>query len=159
MQKNIKQPQSNFASKQCKIVIKVAQISNFQSLKFKVWTLEPYWGPKAPRRARRAPQPTAGARRMGMQHPDLLVKKYLSLDLIHIEKQIYVVASKYQFFNDRRETDALQNFNFENICVYVYIFGISYLAIFGVKKFEFVLINHLFEPIRSEIKFQPFLSI
>ena len=41
------------------------KITNFQSLKFKVWTLQPYWGPKAPRRARRAPQPSAGARRMG----------------------------------------------------------------------------------------------
>jgi len=28
-------------------VIKVVQISTFQSLKFRVWTLQPYWRPEA----------------------------------------------------------------------------------------------------------------
>ena len=46
----MKQLLSNFASRQRKIAIKVAQISNFQSLKFKVWTLHPYGGLKAPRK-------------------------------------------------------------------------------------------------------------
>ena len=38
-------------------MIKVVQFFNFQSLKFKVWTLKPYWGPKAPSRAQRALSP------------------------------------------------------------------------------------------------------
>ena len=32
----------------------------FQSLKFKVWILQPYWGPKAPSRAHRAPRSRKG---------------------------------------------------------------------------------------------------
>merc|ERR1712121_326897 len=48
-------------------------------------TLGPFWdpsyfdlllrkrGPKAPKRARRAPQPSAGARRKGAERPELLV--------------------------------------------------------------------------------------
>ena len=50
-----KQPQSNFASIQCEIAIKITLISNFSKFKFKVWILQPYWRHKAPSRA---PSPT-----------------------------------------------------------------------------------------------------
>jgi len=36
-------------------------------------------GPKAPRTARRAPQPSAGARRKGAERPELLVVIYNAL--------------------------------------------------------------------------------
>ena len=54
-----------------KLQSKLHKFPIFESLKFKVWIFQPYWGPKAPSRARRAlggpkgPQPSAGTRRMG----------------------------------------------------------------------------------------------
>merc|ERR1712101_100625 len=36
---------------------KLREFPIFQSFKFKVWILQPYWGPKAPTGARRAPSP------------------------------------------------------------------------------------------------------
>ena len=68
-----------------KLQSKLCKFPIFQSLKFKVWILQPYWGLKAPSRARRVPrgpkdpQPSAGARRMGAKHPDLLVSLYRCL--------------------------------------------------------------------------------
>ena len=65
---------AKFQSKSCEFPI-------FQRLKFKVWILQPYWGPKAPSRAPRGlkgPYPSTGATRMGAQHPDLLVIQYFT---------------------------------------------------------------------------------
>ena len=78
-QNNYKMAIVKFVSRYCKIAIKFMQIFNFQSLKFKVWTLKPYWGPKAPSRAPggpKGPQSSAGARRKGAQCPELLVTVY-----------------------------------------------------------------------------------
>ena len=43
------------------------------------WMLLFKRGPKAPRRARRAPKPSAGARRRGAELPELLVGIYYTL--------------------------------------------------------------------------------
>jgi len=62
-----------------------------------------------------------------------LIKKYLSLDLEHIEKSIYVVASKYLFFNERGKLMS-QKFNFK----YEYIYNARFLMelkyVVGNKK-------------------------
>ena len=42
-------------------------------------------GPKAPNRARWAPQPSAGARRRGAEHPELLVSNIFPYFPIHIK--------------------------------------------------------------------------
>ena len=71
MQKKLQNNYSQILPLYCpKLQSKSRKFPIFQSLKFKVWILQCYWGLKAPSRARRAPrgpkgpQPSAGARRM-----------------------------------------------------------------------------------------------
>ena len=68
-------------------------------------------GPKAPRRVRRAPKPSAGARRRGAEHPELLVLNYICEEFCasksrqkDIVTQIYRQADKTDT-QTHRQTD------------------------------------------------------
>ena len=89
----MKQPQSNFSSRQCKIAIKVAQNYNFQSLMFKVWALKPYWEPKAPSRAHR-PQ---GARRALSPSQELEGRACSALNFQYFIKMFLTLSSSLQY--------------------------------------------------------------
>ena len=74
----MKQSQSNFASIQCEIAIKVTQISNFSKFKVQSFDIATLLGAEGPQQGPKGPKPSTGARRMGAQCPDLLILIYFA---------------------------------------------------------------------------------